>query len=89
MALNDDVYLVTPQACVYGAAALTDGVDAPAETGAEAELLAPSDQRAPSARALRRYRVRRGVLAALAIAVLVSVIVIERHTLAELTEIKP
>ena len=68
---------------MYGAAALTDGVDAPAETGAEADLLAPSDQRAASARAPRRYRVRRGVLAALAIAVLVSVIVIERHTLAE------
>jgi putative heme transporter len=36
-----------------------------------------------SASAPRRYRMRRSLLAALAIAVLVSVIVIERHTLAE------
>ena len=62
---------------------MTDGVDAPAETGAEADAAAPSDQRLVSARAPRRHRVRRAVLAALAIAVLVSVIVIERHTLAE------
>jgi putative heme transporter len=68
---------------VSGAAALTDGVDAPAETGAEADVTVPSDQRPAPARAPRRYRVRRSVLAALAIVVLVSVIVIERHTLAE------
>jgi putative heme transporter len=83
LALDDAVYLVSPQADMRGAAALTDGVDAPAETGAEADVIAPSDQRPASARAPGRYRVRRGVLVALAIAVLVSVIVIERHTLAE------
>jgi putative heme transporter len=55
---------------------LTDGVDAPAETGARAAV--PVRGRAP-----RRYRVRRSILAVLAIGVLVSVIVIERHTLAE------
>jgi len=49
---------------------LTDEVDDPAE-----HLV--------SARAPRRYRVRRSVLAALAVVVLVSVIVVERHTLAE------
>jgi len=62
---------------------LTEGVDAPAETEAGAAASAPSDQRVASAPAPRRYRMRRGLLAALAIAVLVSVIVIERHTLAE------
>jgi putative heme transporter len=54
-----------------------------AETGAGADVTAPSDEHLAPARAPRRYRVRRSVLAALAIAVLVSVIVIERHTLAE------
>jgi putative heme transporter len=74
---------------------LTDGVDAPAESGAGADVTAPaetgpgagvtapSEQHLVTARPARRYRVRRGVLAALAIAVLASVIVIERHTLAE------
>jgi putative heme transporter len=55
---------------------LTDGVDAPAEPGARAA--APLRARAP-----RRYRLRRSMLAVLAVAVLVSVIVVERHTLAE------
>jgi putative heme transporter len=62
---------------------LTDGVDAPAETGAGADVTGPSDQHLVSAPAPRRYRVRRSVLAALAVVVLVSVIVVERHTLAE------
>ena len=62
---------------------MTDGAGGLAETGAEADVAAPSDQNLVSARAPRRYRVRRSVLVALAIAVLVSVIVIERHTLAE------
>ena len=48
---------------------MTDEVDDPAE-----HLV--------SARAPRRYRVRRSMLAALAVVVLVSVIVVERHTLA-------
>jgi len=78
----DAIYLVSPQADVCGAAALTDGVDAPAETGAGADVTAPSEQHPVTVRS-RRYRVRRSVLAALAIAVLASVIVIERHTLAE------
>jgi putative heme transporter len=68
---------------VCGAAALTDGVGGLAETGAGADVTAPSDQHLESARAPRRYRVRRSMLVALAIAVLVSVIVVERHTLAE------
>jgi putative heme transporter len=78
----DAIYLVSPQADVCGAAALTDGVDAPAETGAGADVTAPSEQHPVTVRS-RRYRVRRSVLAALAIAVLASVIVIERHTLTE------
>jgi len=80
---HDAVYPISPQAAVCGAAALTDGVDAPAEAGAGADVTAPSDQHLVPARAPRRYRVRRGMLTALAIAVLVSVVVIERHTLAE------
>jgi uncharacterized protein len=80
---SDAVYLVRPRADACGAVALTDGVDAPAETGAGAAVSAPSDQHLVLARAPRRYQVRRTLLAALAIAVLVSVIVIERHTLAE------
>ena len=80
---HDAVYLVSPQPDAGRAAALTEGVDAPAETEAGAAASAPSDQRVASAPAPRRYRMRRGLLAALAIAVLVSVIVIERHTLAE------
>jgi putative heme transporter len=62
---------------------LTDGVGAPAETEAGAAAPAPSDQRPAPARAPRRYRVRRSVLAGLALTVLVAVIVVERHTLAE------
>ena len=62
---------------------MTDGVDAPAETGAGADVTAPSEQHLVTARPARRHRVRRSVLTALAIAVLASVIVIERHTLAE------
>jgi putative heme transporter len=79
----DAVYLVSPQADVCGAAALTDGSGGLAETGAGADEAAPSDQHLVPSRVPRRYQVRRSVLAALAIAVLVSVIVIERHTLAE------
>jgi uncharacterized protein (TIRG00374 family) len=79
----DAVYLVDPQADGCGAAALTDGVDVPAETEAGAAGSAPPDQHLTPARAPRRYRVRRSVLTALAIAVLVGVIVVERHTLAE------
>jgi uncharacterized protein (TIRG00374 family) len=62
---------------------LTDEVDVPAGTGAGADVTAPSDQHLIPARAPRRYRVRRSVFVALAVVVLVSVIVIERHTLAE------
>jgi putative heme transporter len=62
---------------------LTDEVDAPAETGAEAAGPVPSDQHPVPAHAGSGYGVRRALLAGLAIAVLVSVIVVERHTLAE------
>jgi putative heme transporter len=62
---------------------LTDEVDAPSETGAEAAGPVPPDQHPVSARARGRYGVRRTLLACLAIGVLVSVIVVERHTLAE------
>ena len=55
---------------------MTDGVEAPAEPGARAA--APLRARGP-----RRYQLRRSMLAALAVAVLVTVIVVERHTLAE------
>jgi hypothetical protein len=79
---HDAVDLVSPQTDVCGAA-LTDEVDVPAGTGAGADVTAPSDQHLVPARAPRRYRVRRSMLAALAVVVLVSVIVIERHTLAE------
>jgi uncharacterized protein (TIRG00374 family) len=79
--------LAYPLAIVHGAAPLTDGVDASAQTGASAAMSASSeaasDQRLVPQRAPRRYRLRRSMLAALAIAVLVSVIVVERHTLAE------
>ena len=60
---------------------MTDGVDAPAETEADAAV-AVSGQHLVPVRAPRGYQVRRSLLAALAIAVLVSVIVIERRTLA-------
>ena len=62
---------------------MTDEVDAPAETGAGADVTAPSDQHLVPAHAPRRYRARRSILIALAVVVLVSVIVVERHTLAE------
>ena len=62
---------------------MTDEVDAAAGTGADADVTTQPDQYLIPARAPRRYGMRRGVLAALAIAVLVSIIVIERHTLAE------
>ncbi|HWN62231.1 MAG TPA: hypothetical protein VNO25_16380, partial [Streptosporangiaceae bacterium] len=62
---------------------MTDEVDVPAGTGAGADVTAPSDQNLIPARPPRRYRVRRSVFVALAVVVLVSVIVIERHTLAE------
>ena len=61
---------------------MTDGVDAPAETEADAAVAAPGQHLVP-VHAPRGYQVRRSLLAALAIAVLISVIVIERHTLAE------
>jgi uncharacterized protein (TIRG00374 family) len=79
---HDAVDLVSPETDVCGAA-LADEVDVPAETGAGADVTAPSDQHLIPARAPRRYRVRRSMLAALAVVVLVSVIVVERHTLAE------
>src|SRR5580658_8354212 len=85
--LHDADDLAYPLAIVHGAAPLTDGVDASAQTGASAAMSASSeaasDQHLVPQRAPRRYRLRRSMLAALAIAVLVSVIVVERHTLAE------
>ena len=60
---------------------MTDGVDAPAETEADAAV-SVSGQHLVPVHAPRRYQVRRSLLAALAIAVLVSAIVIERRTLA-------
>jgi uncharacterized protein (TIRG00374 family) len=60
---------------------VTDGVDAPAETEADAAVTASGQHLVPVP-APRGYQVRRSVLAALAIAVLASVIVIERRTLA-------
>jgi hypothetical protein len=63
---------------------LTDGADGPAGTSAGAEGSAPSSGRHPEpARAPRRYTYRQAVLAALAVAVLISIIIIERRTLAE------
>jgi putative heme transporter len=79
---HDAVDLVSTQTDACGAA-LTDEVDAPAETGAGADVTAPSDQHLVPAHAPRRYRARRSILIALAVVVLVSVIVVERHTLAE------
>jgi putative heme transporter len=60
---------------------LTDRVDAPAGTGTGAATSAPSDQPGLPARAPRRYGWRRSLLACLAIAVLVTVIAVERSTL--------
>src|SRR5579872_878261 len=79
---RDAVDLVSPQTDVCGAA-LTDEVDTPAGTGVRADATAPSDQEPVPARAPRRYGVRRSALAALAVVVLVSVIVVERHTLSQ------
>jgi putative heme transporter len=81
--VHDAVYLVNLQANAPGAAALTDEVDAPAEAGAGAAVPVPSDQDPSPAHPLRGYGVRRALLVALAVGVLVSVIVIERRTLAE------
>ena len=62
---------------------MTDEVDARAETGSGAAVSAPSDLQVVARAAPRRYGVRRTLLASLALAVLVSVIVIARHTLAD------
>ena len=63
---------------------MTDGVDGPAGTNAGADVSAPSSDPHPEpARAPRRYTYRHGVLAALAVAVLVSIIIVERRTLAD------
>jgi hypothetical protein len=75
---RDAIDLVSPQTDVCGAA-LTDEVDTPAGTGARVGATAPSDQDLVPARAPRRYGVRRSALAALAVVVLVSVIVVERR----------
>jgi putative heme transporter len=61
---------------------LTDEVDARAKTGTERAVSAPSDAHLVPARPARRFGVRRTILVALALAVLISVIVIERRTLA-------
>jgi hypothetical protein len=60
---------------------LTDWVGAPAETEADATVAASGQHLVP-VHAPPAYQVRRSLLAALATAVLVSVIVIERRTLA-------
>jgi uncharacterized protein (TIRG00374 family) len=70
---------------------MTDGVGAPAETEAAETEAAETETDAPETalsghqlgqeRASQRHRVRRSLLAVLAIAVLASVIVVERHTL--------
>ena len=62
---------------------MTDEVDARTETGSGAAVSAPSDRQVVARAAPRRYGVRRTLLASLALAVLVSVIVIARHTLAD------
>ncbi len=62
---------------------MTDEVDALAKTGAGAAVSARTDSHLVPTHAPRRYGVRRTLLAALALAVLISVIVIERHTLAD------
>jgi len=65
------------------ARAETDAGAALAKTGAGAAVSARSDAHlVPTTDAHRRYGLRRMLLAGLALAVLVSVIVIERHTLA-------
>ncbi len=64
---------------------MPDEVDARAEAGTTtgAAVSATSDPDLVPARPRRRYGLRRTILAALALAVLVSVIVVERHTLAD------
>jgi putative heme transporter len=62
-----------------------DGSGAASETQATqagAAASAPPDQHLEPGRPTRRYGLRRSLLAALALAVLISVIVVERHTLA-------
>ena len=61
-------------------------MDAAAETEADAAIAA-SGQRLVPVYAPRGHQLRRSLLAALAIAVLISVIVIERHTLAETLQV--
>jgi putative heme transporter len=89
---HDAIDLVSPRAGACGGADLTDEVDARAKTdpgaaraktGAGAAVSARSEAHLVPAGAPRRYGLRRALLAALALAVLVSVIVIERHTLAD------
>jgi putative heme transporter len=89
---HDAIDLVCPRADACGGADLTDEADARAKTdpgaarpktGAGAAVSPRSDAHLVPAGAQRRYGLRRVLLAALALAVLVSVIVIERHTLAD------
>jgi putative heme transporter len=89
---HDAIDLVCPRADACGGADLTDEVDARAKTdpgaaqantGAGAAVSARSEAHLVPAGAQRRYGLRRTLFAALALAVLVSVIVIERHTLAD------
>ncbi len=61
---------------------MTEGVDATAETET-GDAVAALDQSLVPVQAPRGYEVRRSLLATLAIAVLISVIIVERHTLAE------
>ena len=64
------------------ARAKTDPLAARADTGAGASVSPRSDAHLVPSAAPRRYGLRRTLLVGLAVAVLVSVIVIERHTLA-------
>jgi len=64
------------------ARAKTDPLTARVTTGAGASVSPRSDAHLVPAASPRRYGLRRALLVALAVAVLVSVIVIERHTLA-------
>ncbi len=62
---------------------MTDEVDARAKTEAQATVSVSPGRDPVPAPAPRRYGLRRTILAALALAVLVGVIVVERHTLAD------
>ena len=62
---------------------MTEGVDATAETETGDAVAAPDHSLVPARAPRGYYQVRRSLLAALAIAVLIGVIVVERHTLAE------